>query len=1284
MVSYLVAQSWQIALLAGMMGLISLALRNRSAHLRYLLWLIVLAKCLVPPFLTVPVAVLPERPVGSFDAVVDVPEDRFTPEPAAFVRDHPKPPVSAPAMPAPRGWIALAWVAGALIFLLWVGGRAVRYTAWLRDRRKPLPLDLQKSVQGLSLGFQFRKWPRIWLVEDISQPFVWGLLRGSVYLPTDFISLSGSDQRRSVLAHELSHIARLDAGANLLQVLVQAVYWFHPFVWWTNRMIRQEREKCCDEMAVAHLRTPPEHYTGAIVDALAAERRSAHPIPSLAIVGSVRDIEERIKTMLRPGKTFRRRPSFVAATVASLIALVTIPTALVLTARGQAQPPTQSADKPAQSPGAAAANGEKPEQPRFAARTFSSKAAFEVFVRETGSDPSRRIGRTPSATALEIPACYIWWVQPSGPVKDWDLLVREISQKNVPGLVLGSATDSDLKHLADLTELRHLDLAGTRITDAGLEHLKGLKSLQWLRLSRTQITDAGLEHLKGLTGSQWLLLSGTLVTDAGLAHLEGLTGLQGLGLDSTKITDAGLEHLKTLTALQLLDLSSTKITDAGLEHLKVLSRLQMLYVSNMPITDAGVGHLKNLTTLQELDLGSTKITDAGLEHLKGLSELQTLYVSDTQITDAGLGHFKDLTKWQWLDLSGTQVTDAGLAHLKGASGLQHLDLGGTRVTDAGLAHLKDLTGLRELWLADIRITDAGLAHLKGIAGLQFLILSGTQTTDAGLAHLKGLTELRRLQMLNTKTADPGLEHLKGLTKLWELRIENTLVTDAGMEHLKGLTGLQWLGVSGSRVTDAGVQQLKQSLPKLTIARGEGPSRTQSADQPARSLSATAGDSEKPEQSRFPARTFNAQTTFDVFEQATPLSEWKWIGRTPSVRPVQIPACWCWWVQNRGAVKDWDLLVREIEQNQVPGLRVEGATDADVKRLAGLTGLRFLGFGGPQFTDRGLADLKDLTGLRFEWLALGGTQVTEAGLSHLTGMTWLQRLDLTGIKLTDMGLEHLKGLTRLERLGVSSTQITDAGLEHLKGLTELQYVGLEPTRMTDATLEHLKDLTGLRTLHCSGSHVTDAGLAHLKGWTRLQELYLDGTQVTDAGLQHLQGLTGLRVLNVYGTRITDAGLRHLKGLTGLERLNLPHQITDAGLEHLNLKGLVRLQSAWLGGKGGKITDAGVEQFKGLTEMLYLVLNDTEITDAGLEHLRGLTRLQSLWLDSTPITGAGLTHLKGLTNLSDLRLGDTRLTDVGLEHLKGLTALQRLNLAGTQVTDAGVQQLKKSLPELAIIR
>lgn len=369
-VGYLFTQSCQIAILAGVVGLLAFVLRHRSAHIRYLLWLIVLVKCLAPPLLTVPLAVLPEQSPGPFVGGADLPEEYSATQPIPFAHEDSNPAIPSSARLDMRDLVALVWTMGAAVFSVWVGGRAVRYTLWLRIHRRTLPPSLGEALGELSDRFQFRRPPKTWLLEEIRQPFVWGLLRGSVYLPADFVGLRGSNQQRSMLAHELSHVARFDAGVNLLQILAQAVYWFHPFVWWANRRIRQEREKCCDEMAVARLHTPPEHYTGAIVDALAAEHHSSHPIPSLAIVGSVRDIEERIKTMLTPGKTFRTRPTLTAAVVASLIALVTVPTALVLTARGQT-PPTLTVDK-------STTDSEKVDQPRYGARTFNSKMAFEV------------------------------------------------------------------------------------------------------------------------------------------------------------------------------------------------------------------------------------------------------------------------------------------------------------------------------------------------------------------------------------------------------------------------------------------------------------------------------------------------------------------------------------------------------------------------------------------------------------------------------------------------------------------------------------------------------------------------------------------------------------------------------------------------------------------------------------------------------------------------------------------------------------------------------------------
>jgi len=346
---YLFAQSWQIAILAVIVSVGSLALRNRSAHIRYLLWLIVLAKCLVPPLYSVPVAVLPEQPVAERLTRPASAETRSgyvsatqTAEPvrAEAVIETQKPKRAAPNV---KKAIVLVWLLGVFLFLAWVIGRAVRYTVWLHSRRMPLPPDRKQALQELFASLKLKTPPTIWLTRGIGQPFVWGLLRGSVYLPADFVDLDGPQFGRTILAHELSHVSRFDAGVNLLQVAAQAIYWFHPLVWWANKRIRMEREKCCDEMAVVHLSAPPEQYTGAIVEALATERRSVRPIPSLAIVGSIKDIEERIKTMLRPGKKFYKRPSLIASTTVLLVAFLTVPTALVLTARAQTDAPKPQA-----------------------------------------------------------------------------------------------------------------------------------------------------------------------------------------------------------------------------------------------------------------------------------------------------------------------------------------------------------------------------------------------------------------------------------------------------------------------------------------------------------------------------------------------------------------------------------------------------------------------------------------------------------------------------------------------------------------------------------------------------------------------------------------------------------------------------------------------------------------------------------------------------------------------------------------------------------------------------
>ena len=350
---YLLRQSWQIAVLVCAVAVASWLLRNRSAHVRYLLWLIVLAKCLVPPLLTFPLSILPSTeavtvvPAETSSVTVSTPAEPELAGPEYFPIERPMVSVAEQRIPMfnARQWLGLAWLLGACMYVVVAIVRALRTSQWLRRNRTEPPDQLQSILHGLDV----RARVKVWLIEGIGQPFVWGLVRGDIYLPGNSAKVRTSEHMRSILGHELGHVLRFDAAVNVLQVLAQAIFWFHPFVWWANKRIRAEREKCCDETAIARLGTRAKEYSTAIVETLVAEYESTRRVPSLAVAGPVKNIEERIKTMMRPGKKFYKRPTLIAATIVLVLAIVTVPTALVLTARAEVEAATEHEAKPTES-----------------------------------------------------------------------------------------------------------------------------------------------------------------------------------------------------------------------------------------------------------------------------------------------------------------------------------------------------------------------------------------------------------------------------------------------------------------------------------------------------------------------------------------------------------------------------------------------------------------------------------------------------------------------------------------------------------------------------------------------------------------------------------------------------------------------------------------------------------------------------------------------------------------------------------------------------------------------
>jgi Leucine Rich repeat len=259
---------------------------------------------------------------------------------------------------------------------------------------------------------------------------------------------------------------------------------------------------------------------------------------------------------------------------------------------------------------------------------------------------------------------------------------------------------------------------------------------------------------------------------------------------------------------------------------------------------------------------------------------------------------------------------------------------------------------------------------------------------------------------------------------------------------------------------------------------------------------------------------------------------------------------------------------------------------------------------PQFGDADTLNFGALVDL--EQLDLSETRISDIALSNLRSLTSLESLGLSDTQITSTGLESLSKLTRLEQLFLGRTSITDAGIPHLRGMSGLKILSLTETRVTDKCLVHLGRLPSLQDLDLTGTQVTGTGFDHLKRLTNLEALRLERTQLTDAGLATLNGLPCLRFLDLCDTRITDSGLANLNRSLDLDdMLNLEGTgITDAGLAFLKERPLGRLVLART-----RVTDDGLNELAGQTQLKELNVRDTQVTAAGIaklqRHLPGLT-------------------------------------------------------------------------------
>jgi|GEM_PF-5479071 len=347
---WMAAMFWQASLLIVVVGAIDLLIRRWVwPQVRHVLWLLVFVKLLIPPFWSLPTAIVPGLLLESQERLARQWERRFPvpSQPAGAVKtatpagkgDAAK--TNAAASPAPTAsgrkiilqvWLLALWASGVVLFLGFLSLRMAKLRRWHQSQRtrKTIPEWFHELLVQTGLRLELGRLPAIVFSREAVTPAVYGVLRPVLLLPEHYLEHLSREEAEHILLHELCHLKRGDLWLHAAALLLQIVYWFNPLLLWAARQLRHAREICCDQTLAARLGDGVKAYRQTLLKA-ARELLTERVEPGLGLLGVFEEpfwLVTRLRWLER--QTWRHRRAAMAASVLVIMAmgLLVMPMAL--------------------------------------------------------------------------------------------------------------------------------------------------------------------------------------------------------------------------------------------------------------------------------------------------------------------------------------------------------------------------------------------------------------------------------------------------------------------------------------------------------------------------------------------------------------------------------------------------------------------------------------------------------------------------------------------------------------------------------------------------------------------------------------------------------------------------------------------------------------------------------------------------------------------------------------------------------------------------------------------
>jgi beta-lactamase regulating signal transducer with metallopeptidase domain len=438
-------------------------------------------------------------------------------------------------------WLTWLWLAGVILLSLrmlvgWAyAGRLKSYGTG------PLPDEWRLRFAELCHKIRVLRPVRLLESAMVQVPTVIGWLRPVVLIPAGALVGLAPRQLEAVIAHELAHIRRYDYLVNLLQTAVEILLFYHPAVWRLSREIRQEREHCCDDVAV-EVCGDALIYARALTE-IEALRDTGLRLAMAADGGSLLSRIQRIV-----GNSPRRSEqtaSWVAGAIVFAIVFVVAAGAQLITSNTRAnefaamEPPSRQATggAPAAHPRGAASREEK----------TSDKGAVKSEAVEEDKYPA------------ETPATEPRQSQGSG-----SSFIEEMTALGYTNLSVD-----------DFIALKNSGVTPALVRELKAQGYDKLPVEQLLRLASTGVSTQFIKELKG----------------AGLEQtpIESLISLQTHGVSAKFIRELGELGYKNLSADQLSRVASHGVTSQFVRGLQSAGYRDLAIDEVVRANDHGVG-----------------------------------------------------------------------------------------------------------------------------------------------------------------------------------------------------------------------------------------------------------------------------------------------------------------------------------------------------------------------------------------------------------------------------------------------------------------------------------------------------------------------------------------------------------------------------------------------------------------------------------------------------------------------------------------------------------------------